>query len=347
MVTLDGNNIFDATGMSPGVLQFTYNTTAATPPCDETFVVLTVDVRDCNCPIITIANDTLCNGSDVVDLNTLLTIQPATLPGTWTTDAPGSPITGSNFNATGITSGAYSITYTLNSSPGLGCDVDESASVVIRRQPTVTVVTEGSPCNANTGNGITTVNLNTLITGTQNGMWTQVTGTPVLTIPSNGIVDFNGQPIGSIFEFRYDLSAVAPCTPATATVRVVVRDCDCPNVDLLTPPVLCNSELSFDLSTLEGPIIAPGVWTVLDPVNNPVTVASDKTFVIDNTLFGNYKLRYTLDPAPAGTCPKFNEVVMKLEKTILLLYRLLSTVCTINLGNNDNVIDFRSFYQGN
>ncbi len=336
-----GMPIFDVTGMTPGLLTFQYQTTGATAPCTNKTVTLNINVRDCSCPLATIIRDTLCNGSDVIDLNTLMTINPAGTGGSWSTTAPAGTLTGSSFNATGVTSGNYKIRFTLSPDPGGSCEKFFEQDIVIRRQPFATKLNDATACNANTGNGNTTVGLNSLINATPNGTWTQVSGTPALTIPANGFIDFTGLPIGNEYEFKYSVTANSPCVPVEVTVKVTIKDCDCPNVNIVAPQPLCNTELTFDLSTLEDPAIAPGFWSVIDPLNNPVTVNPNKTINVNGLAEGKYDLVYTLSPAPSGTCAKSSMVVLDIVNEKVAVLKASETVCTVDKGNGDNILDFR------
>lgn len=338
---VSGLPVFDVTGMTPGLLTFQYTTTGATAPCTNKTITLNINVRDCTCPLATIARDTLCNGSDMVDLNSLITLNPTGTTGVWSTTAPAGTLTGSIFNATGVTSGSYKIRFTITPDPGGACDKFFEQDIVIRRQPFATKINDATACNANTGNGSTSVGLNSLINATPNGTWTQVSGTPALTIPANGFVDFNGLPIGNVYEFKYSVTANSPCVPVDVTVKVTIKDCDCPNVNIIAPQPLCNTALTFDLTTLQDPNIGPGFWSVIDPLNNPVTVNPDKTINVNGLAEGKYDLVYTLNPAPSGTCPKSNMVVLDIinEKTTVL--KASETVCTVDKGNGDNILDFR------
>jgi len=336
-----GVPVFDVTGMTPGLLTFQYTTTGATAPCTNKTITLNINVRDCKCPLATIERDTLCNGSDIVDLNTLLTTNPVGTAGVWSTTAPAGTLTGSNFNATGVTSGSYKIRFTLTPDPGGVCEKFFEQDIVIRRQPFATKINDATACNANTGNGSTSVGLNSLINATPNGSWTQISGTPALTIPANGFVDFTGLPIGNVYEFKYSVTAISPCVPVDVTVKVTVKDCDCPNVTIVAPQPLCNTELTFDLSTLEDPNIAPGFWSVIDPLNKPVTVNPDKTINVNGLVEGKYDLVYTLSPAPSGTCPKSSMVILDIVNENTAVLKASETVCTVDKGNGDNILDFR------
>ncbi|MBK8700313.1 MAG: gliding motility-associated C-terminal domain-containing protein [Saprospiraceae bacterium] len=340
---VSGLPLVDALGLAPGVLVFEYTTTGAAAPCKDLKVRLNVTVRDCSCPLAAILRDTLCNGSDNVDLNNLITLNPAGTPGTWSTTAPGTPLTGSVFNATGITSGSYKIRYTFTNDPGGNCDKFFEQDIVIRRQPTAVKLNDGTACNANTGNGNTVLGLNSLINATPGGTWTQVSGTPALTIPANGFVDFAGQTIGNVYEFEYSVTANAPCVPANVRVKVSVKDCDCPNVDITAPQPICNTELLFDLAALEDPNIAPGSWTVTNPLNQAVVVNPDKTFNVNGVVEGKYTLTYILNPAPSGTCDKFSTVDLTIVNEKTATIKASETVCTVDKGNNENVLDFRNF----
>ncbi len=348
-VTLGTGNILDGIGLTPEVLSFEYTTNNAVAPCKDAKVKLNITVRDCNCPIAIIEMDTLCNGSGNVNLNTLITVDPVGTPGTWTSTAVGA-VTGSTFNATGITSGSYKIRFTLNNDPGGSCAKFFEQDIIIRRQPVAENNIDGSPCNVTSSTGATTVNLFSLLKPgyTPGGTWTQLTGPSPFTIPANGVIDFNGLNIGDTYTFKYDLSAIDPCVPVSVTVKAVIKDCNCPNVVLLPPATICNTEFVYDLSLLQDAAIAPGVWTVIDPLGVSLTVTGNKTFDVQangtGIIPGNYKLRYTLQPVPAGTCPKFTEVVLTVIKEETANIKPSETVCNVDKGNNDTRLDFRNFF---
>jgi PKD-like domain/CHU_C Type IX secretion signal domain/SprB repeat len=351
-VTIGAGNIISGLGLTPEVLTFEYMTNNAIAPCQDTKVTLQLTVRDCNCPLATIEMDTLCNGNGTVNLNTLLTIDPPGTTGTWSSNVPGA-VTGSTFNATGITSGSYKITFTLNNDPGGSCAKFFEQDIVIRRQPIAEKNVDGNPCNIASGSGVTTLNLFSLLKAgyTPGGTWTQASGPTTLTIPGNAIVDFAGLNPGDIYTFNYDLTALDPCVPVSTTVTATVKDCNCPNVDLLPPSDICDSELDYDLSLLQDPNIAPGVWTVTSPLTTSITVKGNKTFDVNDDgtgkpiAPGKYTLRYTLTPAPGGTCPKFSEVILTVVKQNTATLLPSQTVCNVDKGNNDTKIDFRTLLE--
>jgi hypothetical protein len=93
----------------------------------------------------------------------------------------------------------------------------------------------------------------------------------------------------------------------------------CPNGDLACPGGtddcnLCNDNDILDLNAL---IVDPGLftqggkWTVTSAgINVPLVGALlDAT----NLPHGNYTIRYDILPEPSGTCPKFDEVVIKIR----------------------------------
>ncbi len=351
-VTLGAGNILNGIGLNPGILTFEYTTNDAVAPCKEAKVTLQITVRDCNCPLATIDIDTLCNGSGTVNLSTLIKIDPVGTSGTWSSTAVGA-VKGNTFDATGITSGAYKIRFTLTTDPGGSCAKFFEQDIVLRRQPTAEQNIDGNPCNVASGSGVTTLNLFSLLKAgyTPGGAWTQVSGPTTLTIPGNAILDFVGLTPGDVYTFKYDLDALDPCVPVSAVVKATVKDCNCPNVDLLPPSDICNSELVYDLSLLQDPGIAPGIWTVLSPLNVSITVNGNKTFDIQTNgtslAPGKYKLRYTLDPAPGGTCAKFNEVILTIIENKTATLKASEMVCNTDKGNNDTKIDFRTLIEQN
>lgn len=344
-LALDGGpltgSIVNGLGQSPKLYEYEFTSNNAIAPCENVTTKVKVDIKDCNCPFAQIEIDTLCNGSDQVNLNSLITLFPPNTPGTWSSSAAGA-VSGSTFDAQGVTSGAYKITFTLAVNPGGTCATSFDQDIIISRQPVAEKLIDGQACNVGGGSNPTSIGLFNLLKNgyTQGGIWTQISGPNTLAIPGNAFVDFTGLNIGDEYEFRYDVDAKIPCVPASAVVKVSVKDCNCPNTELLPTTDICNTALSYDLKPLQGPDLAPGNWTVAGPLNEVITVKPDNTFDVNGLSPGNYRMTYTLDPAPTGSCDKSNSVTLKIVEQLDAVLKTSQTVCTENKGNNENVIDF-------
>ena len=340
--------IIDVDMKTPESLVFKYTTSSAVAPCTNANANVTIIVRDCNCPLVDIKPITICNSSSPINLNDSLTTDPAGLAGTWSSTTPG-VISGSNFNPSGLTSGQYDITFTLTVDPGANCQRTFPGIVIVRNQPKAEKGVDGAPCNEDTGNGVTTVNLFSLLKPgySPGGTWTQVSGTPALTIPANGIVDFNGQTIGANYSFTYTTTnAVAPCTNVSATVNVTVQNCLCPNVKTYPPAALCNSELTFNLASIEDAAIEPGTWTVKRGSTN-IPVVNDTILNVNGLIAGDYVLTYTLTTVPSGGCPKFSTQTLRIEEqNFAILDPTAIEVCNVDKGNGENVLNFNDLVTG-
>jgi len=308
VVNITGGSTIMSSDLSsfPEVLTFQYTSGVEMgSPCPPAVVEVEVTVRDCNCPFVNVLPDTLCNNGVAIDLNDLLQ-NPDGLSGTWSTTGN---LTGvSMFDPSGLPSGQYDITFTLDQSPGPNCDLDYSNSIIVRRQPVAIPRDAIPPCSVDTGNGATSSNLyDWLESGYSSGTWTQTGGTPNLTFTDNGldmaVVEFMGQPVGSTFEFTYSTSsALFPCTNIMAVVTITVIDCNCPPILLNPAPDLCNDTGSIDLCALSDGS-DPGTYNVSTIGGTDV---SDR---IDDCIFnaidlnpGEYVLTFTLDEVVTGTC---------------------------------------------
>lgn len=202
----------------------------------------------------------------------------------------------------------------------------------------------GSPCSENTGQGPTTVNLFSLLRSgfTSGGVWTQVSpAAPLLTIPANGIVNFDGRAPGDQFIFRYTVNASLPCTPVDVIVNV--RDCNCPPIIINPAPVLCNNggvtNGMVDLNSLLDAQTGAGVWTVTFQ-GNPVTITGN-VLDVNGLASGNYRCTYTLVPVPGGTCEKFKEIIVRVEDYISVLI-MDGEVCNAAVGGNSTNLNLLS-----
>ena len=309
----------DAKGLNPGdQLTYRFITNTALSPCKNDSIDLKIIVRDCKCPVIAITPLTLCNGNNTpVDLNSssVLTTTPAGITGVWSSTLVGAVTQGRYFNALNQPTGLYNITFTLTN-PIAGCTNKFDAPVTISLQPNAETDHATTACNINSGNGFTTVRLYDLLKPgyTSSGQWTQTSGTPTLPIDPQGIVDFIAQPVGSVFKFTYTRNATAPCTPVTAEVVVTVADCQCPPIKVSAPQPLCNSSGILNLNSLEGNGNSPGVWLVSNSQTGNIVSTPGNILDASGLPEGNYSLKFSLIPAPAGTCKKDSTVTLRIEK---------------------------------
>ncbi len=340
--SVTGLPMVNATGLTAGeVLVFTYTTNTAQAPCEDIEIDVEITVRDCSCPFVTIADlPDLCNSGGTINLDDYITTDPSGLLGTWSINITPSPISGSILDPEGLLSGQYTVTYTLTDDPGAGCQREFTQTVLISRQPNAVAIGSGSPCNTNvSGNDPTSVNLFDLLDANPSaGTWSQTGGSPMLTIQADGTVEFDGQPINSSFEFTYTTNvATPPCTDIMVPVNVLVVDCNCPNIDINPVQPMCNTMAELDLSTLEGPMIGSGSWSVTGPSGN-VPLTGTVLTVMDIPA-GDYNLTYTLDPAPGGSCQLDTTQVLRVEEQNSATVLMSAQACSEDDGNNGNVID--------
>jgi len=306
--------IIDVTGMAVDTLVFEY-TTSASGVCPPVKALVKVRIRNCECPEVTLNNDLLCNGSSqLLDLQgpTNFSSFPANIAGTWTVQTPLLISNVKFIDPTGKTPGTYQATFTLNGSVPPGCQSTFTKNIVLVDQPRAQKLMDGSVCSVQTGNGVTELNLYSLLNNgySSGGVWTQVSpALPQISIAVSGLVEFAGTTPGTNFTFRYSKSAQAPCTNAVVDVVVNVKDCNCPDTDISCANCdLCNDNDILDLAgTIFNPAtIGNGTWKVTGPGN--VNVPLNGTILDAMGLSaGQYIATYTLIPAPTGNCAKFDE----------------------------------------
>lgn len=352
MVVGDPTNIDGTTfsGPFPQTVSYTYTyTPAADDPCGPVFVIVDVLIRDCNCPFVSLDLEPICNTIGVLNMENFLT-NDDNLTGMWSSVPPGLLI-GSTFDPTGLNSGNYIFTYTLNTSPGPSCPLEYTDTMSVINQPVLTLTPQDQPCSAFTGNGETFVDLFDWIeTNGTNGTWSQTSGSPDLNIdlstPGSAIVDFDGQPISSIFEFVYTATSVSnPCVNPDITVEIEVADCNCPPIAIDTLGPFCNDAGILDLSTMVAGS-DPGSFTVL--LGTDEIMITDDMFVIEDADEGIYTIRYTLDQMVTGTCIQSVESPLEISNfRDIILDPVVYEVC--NNSNNGNVsfVDFNQFPDNN
>lgn len=247
-----GTGVFDASGLAAGTYTFTYTITATAPCLDDfaTFDIIVNDQPDAGAD----GNTTLCNAAGTtLDLNTLLS--GADPGGTWAeTTASGQFNTGTGvFDASGLTAGTYTFTYTLTAAaPCL--DDFATIDVVVSDQPDAGVDGNSTLCNS----AGSTIDLNTLLSGADpGGTWAETTGSGQFNT-GTGVFDASGLTAGT-YTFTYTLTATAPCLDDFATFDIVVSDQ--PDAGLDGNSTICNSAGStIDINTLLSGADPGGTW---------------------------------------------------------------------------------------
>ncbi len=293
-------------GLLPGSYTFSYTTGSAVLPCTNPTYSIEIVVNDCNCPSTSFnPPGNLCNDNGMLDLSTLLI---STEPGTWSINStpPGTnpgTIGASTFQSTGKDPGLYMIRFTLSTPPPVGCPLFSEQPLNVFPAPFATLQPQLAICNSNTsGQDPTVLDLTKfLLTGDNTGTWLDqsISGASG-TLPS---LDFSGITPG-LYPFVYTTgNATAPCTNKSYTVQVLVKNCLCPDLDILSSLAQCNSTSSLDLTTLIQQA-APGIWSLSGvPGGTNPGILNGSNLSLQDKDPGNYILTYTLQPAPPPGCP--------------------------------------------
>lgn len=308
-------NAKDFVGTTPGSYTFTYTTGNAVAPCQNVTYNVEVIVNDCNCPSTAFSSPPdLCNDQGSLDLNALL---QTTEPGTWSitaTPSGSNPVVlaGTLFQANGKDPGPYMIRFTLTTPPPAGCPDHSEQLLTVVPTPFATLTPQLAICNSNTsGTDPTTLDFSDFILGGDaSGTWTDDAGSGASG--SWPILDFTGITPG-LYPFTYTTaSATPPCTDQSYTVNVLVKNCLCPDLDILASIDLCNSTADLDLSSLINQA-APGIWSLsgIPAGSNPATL-NGSILTIQDRDAGPYTLTYTLQPTPPAGCPTETSAILKL-----------------------------------
>ncbi|NHF58330.1 T9SS type B sorting domain-containing protein [Flavobacteriaceae bacterium TP-CH-4] len=175
--------------------------------------------------------------------------------------------------------------------------VTDGLDVVFAQTPPIGTVNSGIfSCNTTDFGGVTTLDLDTTLSGsTPGGEWTFVSG-PANPGSINGsnVVNFNNDPEGS-YVFRYTLTA-APCPTQTIDVTVPVSDCDpcvagnaAPALNSDVPTIFCD-EIDVSLNDYTSTTPPSGTvlrWSLTEPSNGNVPAPIGQS-EIDNPNPGTY-----------------------------------------------------------
>jgi gliding motility-associated-like protein len=217
--------VLNFNGAIPGVYTFTYTTGSAQAPCPNPSFDIEVVVEDCVCPPIALTTPAdLCNTTPSFNLNQL---QQSAAPGTWTissTPGGGNPATlsGAVLNTLNADPGLYTLSFTLNTNPPVGCPNSDAVTLQLNEALTAG---QGSSQGLCAGE-ILTINLNNLLQGADpGGIWTEVSALPSAGgafQPVAGTFNTLGQ-AAQTYQFRYTITPQAPCAPDVSLVTVIIH----------------------------------------------------------------------------------------------------------------------------
>lgn len=335
----------DFINSTPGKYTFTYTTKSAQIPCQESSYNVEVEVIDCKCPALFLtSNVVLCDDNPNFDLDNLK-LNPNL--GTWSilsTPVGSNPGTllGSNFNVLNKDGGIYTVEFTLNNTPPVGCPNSNTSTVEVNSSPKAIFSPTKTVCNQLvTGNSPVTLDLSSyIISGDKGGTWIEVTSSGAAgSLP---ILDFTGVAPGN-YTFKYTTnSAKAPCVENSYTVDVFVQDCECPNLDLLQNLELCNSLSTYDLN-LQKVTTEAGNWTIKSKPtgSNPITLTGSNMNILGKDA-GQYIFSFTLSQTPPPGCPVSNDVTVNIfdEPKIILTQNV--DVCNSNLSGNSTIVNLEN-----
>ncbi len=293
---LDDLNSVDFTGIARDTFKFEFRTDSAMGLCVEARDTMCVSVINCACPSVDVfPSPSICNvGGEVIDLETL---ESTTEEVTWT--PTGSNIiditSGSIVDVSGVAPGVYQFTMTLVNPVGGNCPDSNITSLIIV-EGAIAEGIDNTVCNADSGNGPATIDLNSTLTSatTMGGIWTDATGAVV-----NNIFDGTGLTPGTFVVFTYMVTGTPPCFDVFTEVSITVVDCNCPPIELSTATLCNDNENLLDLNDLIILIAAnqTGTWNSPSGSNqlpggsltgselNPLGVAPgdyDLLFIFDN-----------------------------------------------------------------
>ncbi|MCG8574991.1 MAG: PKD domain-containing protein [Flavobacteriales bacterium] len=280
-------------GLAAGVYTFTYTVFPAAPCIPD---VATFDITVENQPDAGSDNvSTLCNTpGSTLNLSTLLV--GADAGGTWAeTTASGAftPAT-AMFDASSLTAGVYSFTYSVT---GTAPCIDDMASfdVTVTNLPNAGADNATQICNT----AGSSVDLNTLLSGADpGGSWAETTASGAFDA-ATGVLNTDGLTAGT-YTFTYDIAAAGPCPGDQAVFDVTVQqEVNAGDDDLLLE--ICNTAGSVvDLTTsLSADASAGGVWA--ETTASGSFTAGTGVLDSDGLAAGAYSFTYTV--TGVAPCP--------------------------------------------
>lgn len=335
----------DFSGVPPGTYDFVYFTQSAVPPCADTFYIVNIIVEDCECPsLATLTPGDLCNNNANFNLDLLLITSES---GNWSLlNAPfGSTATiiGNSFQGNGSIPGNYTIRFTLIQPPPNGCASYVDLSFEIKSPPLLQLMPDITVCNSDEMGSTTVVDLNNLILSIdKSGKWTDLDNSGAVGFFP--LLDFKDITPGT-YKFKYSTnSAEYPCNEMVDTIDVIVKDCSCPNVNILSTSI-CNENGTVQLDNL---VVTgqTGTWQISSyPAgSNPASINMN-SFVIFNSDPGLYGLKFILTNPTQGCQSEFNTNINLIKKPFTLI-DTIAMVCNNNQNGNTSILDLSKMLKG-
>ncbi len=329
----------------PASYTFTWTSVNATSPCTNITRTIEIFVENCACPsVATLPPGPFCSSDAGVDLGDYILTPEA---GIWTLPQVPSGVNPATIQLDsllvfGRDTGLYQLVFHLTNAPPPGC-VDTSVhQFLIHAPPLLQLVQRDTLCNQITnGQWPTVLDLDTLIQmGVSGGDWVDLDGSGAQgSLP---VLDFTGVTPGQ-YSFEYTTTnALAPCPEAVAVTEVIVLNCTCPPLQIISADTLCNDGGDVALSDFEVNV-GQGTWSINQTPSgtNPAQIISTQ-LLVNGADTGHYSLVYALVPAPPGNCPQMDTLNLVLLSGPAALIQTKDTVCNETLvGNWSTVLDFQ------
>lgn len=318
-----GDLVYDFAGPVQQYI-FTYMTNTAVAPCMDQTYDLIIDVESCDCPPVNVTPDDLfCSNDASVDLANY----ELTGDGSWFLN--GDPVINELFDPS-IGAGVYDLVFILDNPVGGNCDPNDTTVITVSQELVIDIDPDMvDVCNAGM---TTTLNLDDYVPMGATGSWTEA-GMMV-----SGVQDYLDEMAGTVHIYEFTTNnAPDPCPQVSDQLVVTIEDCNCPN-PLLTDPLVCSEDGTFDVNTTIGDTGVPGFWTDEDGNTLPSNVINIASFTA-----GNYNYFFVVDPPPPGSsCNPYPLVIQVENPAMAVLDMGPHTLCNTSDAGNPfpNELDF-------
>ncbi|HEY8894137.1 MAG TPA: HYR domain-containing protein, partial [Niastella sp.] len=260
---------FNANTLSPGNYTVTYSYTDANSCTNTATATVTVNAL----PTVTAANKQVCFGNNSV----ALTGTPA--GGTW----GGTGVSGSTFNANGLSAGNYTVTYSYTDANS--CSNTATATVTVNALPTVTCPANSSVCISASSfalTGSTPVGGTYSGTGVSGGNFNPATAGVGQHTITYTYTDGNGCTNNCTFNITV--------TTATTTANAGPDQTGAATCGLTSVTLAANT-----------PTAGTGSWSIVSGAGGTITTPTDPSSTFTGTAGTTYTLRWTITNPPCAT----------------------------------------------
>ena len=227
-----------------------------------------------------------------------------------------------------------------------GCLNMDSIAIKLMTPPDANLKPVIKVCNSTDSGKETSINFNDFILSSdKGGSWKEIN-------KSNCSGSFPEMDYKDVIPGTYYYTYIIPsssiiCPDFIDTIMVLVEDCSCPKLELITPVIACNSEKLISLNDFKI-TKEIGNWSIISTpgLNNPANINGDLLSVEDKDP-GTYFLNFKLAQKPIEGCPESASLELILNESPKIVLPQKVEICNDHNSNYPTSLNLFELISGN